>query len=254
MIIRDIGYKNKRGENMPNYNYIFLSHSFLRGVAFSKNVTDFDNNGLCTMNIDNHKDVLLAVKKAYIDLQPRTYKKIFNWWKDSNNVKKDGSRQNHIQKKWENDKIKILEKLADDIENYLKNPNKQFDEWHNEECNDFLNNFNPMLNKYGYESITYGKAQKIINMTFKYLFCFDDAMNYIAVFDKCHMPIDSYILKWYEKEVIKGKSGISSWSDMTDTQYFNLQSKIKKYISQNPNLEGPNQFLSEFYIWDRYKT
>ena len=254
MIIRDIGYKNKRGENMPNYNYIFLSYSFLRGVAFSKNVTDFDNNGVCTMNIDNPQDVLLAVKKAYIDLQPRTYKKISDWWKDSNNVKKDGSRQNHIQKQWEDDKIKILEKLAEDIENYLKNPNKQFDEWHNGECNDFLNNFNPTLNKYGYESITYGKAQKIINMTFKYLFCFDDAMNYTAVFDQCHMPIDSYILKWYEKEVIKGKSGISSWSDMTDTQYFDLQSEIKKHISKTPNPEGPNQFLSEFYIWDRYKT
>lgn len=243
---------------MPNYNHVLLSQSFLRGIAFSKNVTDFDLSNVWTMNISNSDDVLLAVKKAYIDLQPRTYKKIKSWLNNPINVKKDGNRQKSIQTSWESDKEKVLEKLAMDIFKYITTytnpPLKSFDDWHNKECNDFLSTFNPVLKKYGYESIEYGKAQKIINMTFKYLFCFDDAMNYIAVFDQCHMPIDSYILKWYEKEVIKGKSGISSWSDMTDTQYLDLQRKIKKYISQNPNLEGPNQFLSEFYIWDRYKT
>ena len=232
---------------------MFLSQSFLRGIAFSKNVTDFDISGVCTMNISNCKDVLLAVKKAYIDLQPRTYKKIISWWKDPKNTKKDGSRQKIIQKAWEKDKAKILEKLASDIADYMKNPSKPFDDWHKEECKDFLNSLNPVLNQCGYESIEYGKAQKIINMTFKYLFCFDDAMNYISVFDQCHMPIDSYILKWYETDVIKSKSGIPSWSDMTDKQYFDLQDKIKKHISQKTKSEGPNQFLSEFYIWDRYK-
>jgi hypothetical protein len=67
------------------------------------------------------------------------------------------------------------------------------------------------------------------------------------------MPIDSYILKWYEKEVIKSKSNISSWSDMDEKQYLDLQTNIKTHIFQKPQPEGPNQFLSEFYIWDRYK-
>lgn len=238
---------------MPNYNHALLSQAFLRGIAFSKNVTDFDCSNVWTMDISNSKDVLLAVNKAYIDLQPRTYNKIKSWWADPNNTKKDGSRQNSVQKNWKKDKAGVLTNLADDIANYMKKPNQPFDDWHKNECKNFLNNFNPVLNKYGYESIAYGKAQKIINMTFKYLFCFDDAMNYLSIFDCCHMPIDSYILKWYEKEVIKSESEIKSWSDMTETQYLDLQQKIKTYISQNSQPEGPNQFLSEFYIWDRYK-
>jgi hypothetical protein len=242
---------------MPNYTHLLLSQSFLRGIAFSKNVTDFDLSNVWTMNISNYKDVLLAVKKAYIDLQPRTYKKIKSWWDNPINVKKDGSRQKSIQTSWENDKENVLEKLATDIFKYITTytsaPIKPFDDWHNEECNDFLSTFNPVLNKYGYKSIEYGKAQKIVNMTFKYLFCFDDAMSYLSVFNQCHMPIDSYILKWYEKEVIKSKSNISSWSDMDEKQYLDLQTNIKTHIFQKPQPEGPNQFLSEFYIWDRYK-
>lgn len=33
---------------------------------------------------------------------------------------------------------------------------------------------------------TYGKAQKIINMSFKYLFCCEDAEEHYAHFQYCH--------------------------------------------------------------------
>lgn len=48
---------------------------------------------------------------------------------------------------------------------------------------------------------TYGKAQKIINMSFKYLFCCKDADKYKAYFTFCHMPLDSFTLEWFKRDV-----------------------------------------------------
>lgn len=46
----------------------------------------------------------------------------------------------------------------------------------------------------------YGKAQKIINMTFKYLYCFyHTKKEYEAHFNYCHMPLDSYTLEWFKR-------------------------------------------------------
>ena len=235
-----------------NYNNQFLSSAFLRGIAFGKNVSVF-NNSSATMSIKNIDDIILAVKKAYIDMCPRTFEKNDDWWKNPQNVKidKKGKPKNERTKDkendWQDEKSKVFDWLARKFDTYFQKGCNDFNVWHKTICKDFLERFKPILNQYGYDadkSLKYGKAQKIVNMTFKYLFCFDDAENYAKKFDVCHMPIDSYILNWYN-DSSQNKCD-TAWSDLEETQYYELQDEIKKILGNY------NPFLAEFYIWAEY--
>ena len=67
--------------------------------------------------------------------------------------------------------------LAQRFCNYMQNGAPDFDVWHNTQCEFFITEFSKIL-KEAHKNpadATYGKAQKIVNMTFKYLYCFDDA-------------------------------------------------------------------------------
>lgn len=73
---------------------------------------------------------------------------------------------------------------------------EKFDEKHKELCEIWCNCFR------GSDIGTFGKAQKIVNMSFKYLYCCDDALtNYIEHFKFCHMPLDSFTLEWFKRDV-----------------------------------------------------
>lgn len=125
--------------------------------------------------VTNPQDILkYAVNKAYIDMQPRTIK--------GHNI----SLTEPLRKK-----------LADRFCDYFKDPapstESDFDKIHSKFCGDFLTELNKIFTSAPQE---FGKAQKVINMAFKYLYCFDDAPLYPDHFKHCHMPIDSYTLNW----------------------------------------------------------
>ena len=244
-------------EETNNYDKQYLSSAFLRGIAFGKNVSDFEGES-ATISIKNKDDIRLAVKKAYIDMSPRTFDKNGEWWNNPENAKPNSKeRLKEKETDWQQAKEELFKWLADEFHAYFENGSyKVFDDWHKEICDKFLNEFKPKLKNYGYDaekSLKYGKAQKIVNMTFKYLFCFDDAKDYAEKFDVCHMPIDSYILKWYNdccndcyNGMSKEKRCTVAWSDLDKGTYDELQKNIKKI------LDGYNPFLAEFYIWAEY--
>ncbi len=72
---------------------------------------------------------------------------------------------------------------------------EKFDNKHKELCEIWCNCFR------GSNIGTFGKAQKIVNMSFKYLFCCKDAADYKAYFKYCHMPLDSFTLEWFKRDV-----------------------------------------------------
>ena len=87
----------------------------------------------------------------------------------------------------------------------------------------------------------YGLAQKLINMTFKYLYIFSDYIfvNYITPdFSNCDCPLDSIIL---------GKADIKDcvWSKLTANQYMQCQKKISNILKSSKNLDF------EFYTCSR---
>ena len=103
-----------------------------------------------------------------------------------------------------------IEKLASMLKSYIDSPNEAFD--HNRYCNTLI----------GDGLMTYGQAQKIVNMAFKYLFCLVDMCDrrngIEEKFDECHMPLDGIMLEWIYRNLNEDsciqKSKIGPWSRM----------------------------------------
>lgn len=99
----------------------------------------------------------------------------------------------------DNKKTETLSNITDEIKKYFDNEpapkgEKAFDNFHNSFCNIWCDAFK------GSNLGTYGKAQKIVNMTFKYLYCCDDFRTTKEEhFAYCHMPLDSYTLEWFKR-------------------------------------------------------
>lgn len=180
--------------------------------------------------VTNPQDILkYAVNKAYIDMQPRTIK--------GHNI----SLTEPLRKK-----------LADRFCDYFKDPapstESDFDKIHSKFCGDFLTELNKIFTSAPQE---FGKAQKVINMAFKYLYCFDDATLYLPHFTYCHMPIDSYTLNWcfdnFAKKFYK-KSDIPNWSTLKESDYKTLCAGIRNKLPHKSPL------IEEFVIWPDEKA
>ena len=138
----------------------------------------------------------------------------------------------------------MLEKATSQLIEYFDNDMIEeesiFDGWHNETVN-------AVIETYGKGKMTIGQAQKIINMSFKYLLCFryfrEKRSDY---FDYCHMPLDSVTLNWYKKEISNKVPG--SWSKLNKT---NDYEKIVKGIRAKK--EGKKLLELDFEVWGRQK-
>lgn len=234
-----------------SYNRLY-ANSFRYGLLFGKDIRPGDPVSVSVVSVD---DMVLAVRKAYIDMSPRTLKS-----NDSEN--KQGLDP---QKKAE-----LFTALAEKIVAYMQHGTEDFEQWHHNVCTFFIEKFANILQQADKNpaDATYGKAQKILNMTFKYAYCFDDAEAYAARFVPCHMALDSYILNWvkdwYLDEYNQGKgrgeklsrSGarqLPKWSSLKYKaeagdvpQYIEIQTAICAKVAREfhkPPLEA------EFDIW-----
>lgn len=136
---------------------------------------------------------------------------------------------------------------------------KKFKESHIRLCNAWINSFE------GGSSLgTYGKAQKIVNMTFKYLYCCTNIDNFENHFKYCHMPLDSFTLEWCKRNIQEiDPNKIGSWSKMKDEKsdtykeskniekysYHYYVARIRDYVAINKIELTPLQL--EFIIWPK---
>ena len=78
-------------------------------------------------------------------------------------------------------------------------PKTRLMQWHKDMCEEFLAVIEP---KY-LGGLKYGKAQKIVNMTFKNAYCLQHNEikedQFEKYFEYCHMPLDSIILEWVKR-------------------------------------------------------
>jgi hypothetical protein len=170
----------------------------------------------------------------------------------------------------------LAQPLYDFIHSTPLKSQKEYDAWQFKYSSSFLVELNTKLQEYGVSQAAYGKAQKVINMAMKYLFCLDGADRYLDRFKYCHMAIDRYTLRWITKEVFpwynNGKSRpdrlvatkAPSWSNLEygDTSekysYYQFQSIIRDYLNSATNpyrseTGAPlTPFEAEFYIWPEY--
>lgn len=164
---------------------------------------------------------------------------------------------------------RLTDKDAEDnlikrIHDYFSDPSrckKEFDKWHHETCQYILSVLDPK-----YEEVHYGKAQKLLNMTFKNLYCtkYGEREEY---FEHCHMPLDSYTLEWTYRNVYPlatprlTKEKTPSWSnfnykkceelDNDKYTYNHIEGLIDKYF-KNYRSEFNSTLTvlqAEFVIW-----
>ncbi len=143
------------------------------------------------------------------------------------------------------------------------NSQDEFDNWHKETCECLKKS---MLEN-GFKG-TYGRAQKVINMAFKYLVYTD--MPFTYAHDYCHMTLDSYTLAWYKRSVAP-KSNSVPWSKIDDyDKYLDIQKGIRSYLkTETPkcytiSFDGlgdsstidlpPKPFCAEYIIWEGEKV
>ncbi len=191
------------------------------------------------LDIMNEDLVMYFIKyKSYTDMQVRTLRKIIT-----------GSNA-HIDSE---SKDVVLNWLKDEFVKYLKTgQNTDFDGWHKEICTNFQDKFNNEVLKGKYKPIQFGKAQKIVNMTIKYLSTCDNAYEYEQLFTNCHMVLDSFILRWYYTEVSTDtkKSLQKIWSNLSYDEYLEIQNKIRVYFLNKEQLP----FDEEWEIWEQWKN
>lgn len=146
--------------------------------------------------------------------------------------------------KYSDKKDNALKCIIEKLKNYFhekKAPltEEEFDKIHDELCQLWCEEFkSPENGKLG----TYGKAQKIVNMSFKYLYCSEDGESYRDHFKYCHMPLDSFTLEWFKRKQFKQNrpdKKIASWSKLE-----NSENNADTFIDDG----------KEFYSYHFYKT
>ena len=180
----------------------------------------------------------------------------------------DALRENARSKKeqYKDSKEKIISNFTDDFIKVANGGNKISNERDFEELFDELaKKFSTVLKDQKLESLSkIGFAQKFINMSFKYLYCFEECDKNNLRF--CHLPLDKYTINWYKK--IGDKNNIAnlkeinfSWSKINDDLYFNIQkdidSKLKSCLDYEIHCKDPKQRIQlpqskievEFIVW-----
>lgn len=106
---------------------------------------------------------------------------------------------------------------------------------------------------YNYKNHTYvtrvGLTQKLINMTFKYLYVFQDEIKLNIDFSKCHCPIDSIIFEELEKKTNIPLTKKYIWSTINETDYNYLQDIIKDLIKDEELYNELGNLLFDFKYW-----
>lgn len=138
----------------------------------------------------------------------------------------------------------ILDPWVTRICNYFMSPYPRtqgdFNKIHSCLCHEFLQIFITD----GKYSHTYGSAQKMTNVLFKYLSCFSDAVKYKDWFTYCHMALDrftynGYRLPFYRNVVYPSMHGCSAsaltpWSQLAVKEYSNIEDEIVSYVMSKP--------------------
>lgn len=185
-----------------------------------------------TINKDNIKAIL--IKDAYIDMQPRHFKDISEYKPQVENV---------------------FDQIAEEFIKYFKSDDmnrREFDHWHRDLCNKLTDLFHGIKPEYG-TKMTAGKAQKVINITFKHLYLFPDVNE--NKFRHCHVVIDSYVIDWGLKNgvLVSSKKWNKTWSKLNYVEYIRLQCMFRKRLYQKERFRNQYMIAAEFYIWEEGK-
>ncbi len=169
------------------------------------------------------------------------------------------------KKHYAQDKQNLIKAVAEKMHEYFTTDNSSFAEYF-DEC--------IRLSKTILDNNSFGISQKFVNMSFKHLYCYNDALtDFRSKFDECHLPLDKYTIKWVRslknKEINQKLDSIkNAWANLDELLYNSIQTlvsnslknNIKYKISYNPNASNngvcilpKNKLEAEFIIWHQEK-
>ena len=202
------------------------------------------------------KVITICAQRAYLDLS-RTVS-FGNDFKDGKTD--DAKTKNYRTGKRKDFKDEICKIIKDGVCDLIKSSPDDYDENHNMLCERIKENAKSYCvdNKEILSNgITYGQAQKWLNMTIKYMWLLgiweSDFEKLIKVI---HVPVDSYIIKavWEYESVdlpLKEKSNrkyhytnpseyVKAWSQWNEDDYTNFQKSLREHLDVPPiKWEGP---------------
>ena len=136
-------------------------------------------------------------------------------------------------------KKEVNRELITKIDNLTSKIKDDFDKWHEEVCNLIVKKYE----KHGIK-LTYGQAQKWVNMTIKYLYILNEH-TFDNVFDFLHIPVDNYIFK-AAKEKLGIYAPTHAWSRWDNyDEYLKYQNDIRKKLKE----EDISPLRWEFENW-----
>lgn len=202
-----------------------------------------------------------ASNKAYLDMnRTMTFKEI-----PQNNTPKDTVA---VRKNLRDEGTKAIREKFDEMSG-------RFENWHKDICDELISIYNGelVLREGGKRTdktatLTYGQAQKWLNMTLKYLWLLnrlgmieDSSISDVITNcqDEFHVPLDSYILRYVAKQEKNKKDKLSppdnaldssidfssfwkdfgsAWSQINDkARYYEYQKELAKAIKEGIPLE-----------------
>ena len=178
--------------------------------AFESAVNNFKKRGIKYPEMDD--EIKRAIKNALNDFTFRTTEK-----KEEVDIKGIDGLFNELC-------IDSPESLLNRFRSYKEcnfKDQKAFDNWHKDTCKSVYDVLDGL-----YKNIKYGKAQKIVNMTFKYLYCINSNRGR-DYFTYCHIPLDSVILDWiWDNEFIMPYESNDSMPKKLQHGYFDNWSNL----------------------------
>ncbi len=168
------------------------------------------------------------------------------------------------KKKYAEDKRELIKGVADRLYTYFSTYGADFDECFTD-C--------IKLSKGILDNGRWGIAQKFVNMSFKYLYCYDGATEIEDKFEKCHMPLDKYTIKWVRslknKDINERLNKINdAWTNLDEVLYNDVQKLIESTLSKGAEYRisydkraenggicilPQNKLYAEFIIWHQEK-
>ena len=135
------------------------------------------------------------------------------------------------------------------IETEIKNCNsidtlEKYDEFHDSLCLSIINFYDNQT----IAEITYGQAQKWVNMTMKYLcVLYEGQCDWLnKIYSFLHIPIDSIILDKAKKEFqYEFSVNNTPWSQLSREEYITIQNKLRAVIKDVALIDW------EFKAWNR---
>ena len=206
---------------MINKNYKYL---FLEKVVLGRKTKINNSDEVITKCISLAFDDMLTIGRFYLG---------------ENITDKNGNIKNNLKKE---EKIKQLHALLAD--NNYQNPRQII-----ENGLTIFGYENEIRSEKKKEIVTrYGLCQKLVNMTFKYLYVFSDYTGINIDFSSCDCPLDSVILKRLGQTNVK-------WSRLTKKEYDDIQNKIKEELQKdnryknNKELKNIGNLAYDFLNW-----